>query len=211
MNFFKRFSVNQIYKSFLFLLLGLAPCIICSVVFLRNFANHNYLKQQIHSLHKKIQLDKIQSEEATALINRLKACDPDYIQNTLEKETFLNKEIKRLKVKTLHNQGSLEDKNRLRELEKKANSLRFHETDFEILKNWQEVQIHQEKEIEVDKDDLIQLLSTLENSKIDEFIPDSRAPFFLINYFQLDRAPKISEEEAFRITLKCIKREYKNE
>jgi hypothetical protein len=169
------------------------------------------MKLQIRSLHQKSLLSQLQTEWMQTLRERLEGADPDYVQNVLEKKTFLSGEVQKLEAIALTGKMQQSDQKRLNQLKSEANRLKLSETHFQRVRNWQEVEISQERAVEMGSEDLMSLLAVVENVPVGNYFPDPKAPDFLIDSFELTRKPQASQEETFAIKLHCIKREYIHE
>lgn len=211
MKHLQNFIRTWISHPILQITLGLLLCVFCLSTFISKYRQHAMFKQQVYSLYQKNHLHQLQNEKTKTLVERLKKADPDYIQNTLEKKVFLAGEIQRLEAVTPIDQERLEDNKRLFQLKEGANQLKFSETHFQRIDNFQEVEVSQKQEVEMGSEDLIKLLSILENSQIGDALPDPKAPDFLVDTFELTRTSQPTQEEVFTIKLHCIKREYIHE
>lgn len=202
---------SWITHPFMLITLGLLPCIFCFLNVLSNYQQHASMKRQIRSLHQKSLLSQLQTKRMQTLIERLECADPDYVQNVLEKKTFLSGEVQKLEAIALTGRIQQGDQKRLNQLKSETNRLKLSETHFQRVGNWQEVEISQERAVEMGSEDLMSLLAIVENAPIGKHAPDPKAPDFLIDNFELIRKPQANQEETFAIKLHCIKREYIHE
>ncbi len=202
---------SWITQPFMLVALGLLPCIFCLLNVVSNYQQHASMKLQIRSLHQKSLLSQLQTEWMQTLRERLEGADPDYVQNVLEKKTFLSGEVQKLEAIALTGKMQQSDQKRLNQLKSEANRLKLSETHFQRVRNWQEVEISQERAVEMGSEDLMSLLAVVENVPVGNYFPDPKAPDFLIDSFELTRKPQASQEETFAIKLHCIKREYIHE
>lgn len=197
-----------IYTHPLFaLLLGIGSCL--AALFYISSLKHTQetLQTRICALcetRKKRELQDLREKE---LIERLQGADPDYLQNRLEKLSFLSSEAHRMEALLLDHPADAASKKRLSFLKGAANQLRFREENTRRIGALQEVDVIQEHPVEMGKEDLKGLLAKLEQVEIDQHSPDPHAPDFLINEFELIRKPLSQKSETFVVNFNCIKRE----
>ncbi len=183
-----------------------------SIFLFSTFLNITFFKYQDYQ-EKKYRFEKISEKALKTLEQRKKfrnfilekeKFDPFYIDKNLETSTFLKSEISSL----THLQNSIvfsnneNIKERLDLLTKK-NNLKFIENNIIQSKNLKEVEEEGSK-IELNENDLISLLSLIEDIKIENSPTASNKPQLIITKFELEK----KEHNHFLLNLNLFKREF---
>lgn len=177
--------------------LSVIPSIMVCFLFFFKMQTIQLKKQMFKEIYEKAKNTKQMRALKNEIILKHKNSDLDFIPNFLEKMSFKKKEIAQLKQR--QNYPSFQPE-RLNFLEKE-NKFFFKSIDiFEnnFLKETEEKQSHS---VEVDKEDIENILSIIEN----DWVKDKKRPQLIIKNFSLERTKK----ETFLLNMNLIKREFK--
>jgi hypothetical protein len=122
---------------------------------------------------------------------RIKKYNPEFIKENIESFTFLKNEIEELKNYLKYDlfKATPEVKTRYNFLTNNSNSLIFKEEPFKNNSNcpdFEEKQIHP---VEMNFEDLIILLSLIEDKQINQFVPSDLAPMMVIKKIEIKKLP----------------------
>jgi hypothetical protein len=173
--------------------------VICCLLSLGYYLHAQYRLHQLAEtgllLKKRKEWTAQKEELEKKLLQQLRVADRDYIENELETLTFLTPEIKRLKASLHSNPAQAALKERLQFLESDQNRLHFLEQNFQRTDRFQQSEVLQDHPVEMNRDDLKNLLTKIENQEI--------GPFLLIKKFELSK----KQDETYLIQLELTKSE----
>ncbi len=164
------------------------------------------INQRIISLQTVCKQAHLKQQNWQQKLNKYHHADPFFIQNTLEKLSFLEAEKKELKALSKHAvfKNNPELKQRLNQ---DFASLKFKQKnlkkDHKIIES---EEINQTK-VELNHSDLMRLLSLIEETFIDQYQPSLSSPQLIIQKFILSKTPY----STFQLDLNLYKREFLNE
>lgn len=166
----------------------------------------NKVEQYLIAMQSKIMKYNLVKERETSFFNQIEVADPNFIQKQLEPIVFLDPEIKKLQALSSYVKEDEELDHRLLFL-KNENHLRFLEKDFRQDSKIKETEYQIAKPLQLDKENLKQLLSLIENRKVDSFTPPPGSPQITIKEFYLEKKEIAKDSEVFEVSMSIIKRE----
>lgn len=142
-------------------------------------------------------------EEESRVLKAMKEAEPNFVENRLEKLPLLASEVRRIQTLLHSEPQNSEYKRELEALEAPKNSLRFQERNMVRKETYKESDLIQKEAVLMNREDLTQLLTLLENPNLSSLHP----PLFLIKTFTLIKTDLSKEEEVFKVQMELIKRE----
>jgi len=190
------------HRYFLIVLFAIIPLFLVFYYFSKT-VKIQQTNQRIHSLQTVCKQAHVKQQKWQQQLHKYHHADPFFIQNTLEKLSFLEAEKKELKELSKHAVFKNNPKLKQR-LNQDFASLKFKQKalkkDHKIIES---EEINQKK-IELNNTDLMRLLSLVEDLSIDQYQPSSSSPQLIIQKFILSKTPYAT----FQLDLNLYKREF---
>lgn len=145
-------------------------------------------KNELEAIHLKALKTKNNRDKRSCFLNRLTSSDPLFINNNLESLLFLQDEISSLS-NILQNeilkdcQSLLTRQNFLNQI----NRLKFQENCISNNEDNREYEVKQISQIEICLNDLLKIISLIENVKINNISPLNSAPYMVIKKFEIKK------------------------
>jgi hypothetical protein len=203
----KKLSLQSLWPNPLIctLFLGLIPLLVFSLAwqFYRKISELDEIERHLIAMHSRIVKYELCKEKEAAFYTQIEKADPQFLEKYVESLVFLEPEMKKLQALSSYVKDDELINERLSFL-KTENQLKFIENDLRQEGKFKEVEYKIEKPIQVDKENLKQLLSLLENRKVDSSITP---PQITIKEFHIEKKEISKNSEVYELSLSIIKRE----
>ncbi|MFA5250793.1 MAG: hypothetical protein WC371_05250 [Parachlamydiales bacterium] len=182
------------------------PPLFLMVYFFSKLAEIQTANQRLLALRSLFQQQQKEKQSWQKLLDQYRQADPFFLQNTLEKLTFLEKE--RLQMEKLCQDPAFQTADKklpwLKNSFAAAKGLKFKQLSLKNGAGYKESEEALEEKIELNSEDLEKLLSLIENVPIGPFVPSLKTPQLLIKQFVLSK----TEQETFKVHLNLYKRDF---
>jgi len=201
---------SRIRPIFFFFCLS-APILMATLSLFIKYTESDQLEQRFARALKKEKIALAKKTKKEKFINRYAKADPYFIDNQIEALPFLENEKKQLEALLLHpafpESGAIQE--RLTFIHN--NKLSFAEEKIRTNTKVKEVEEKQKYPIQVDEQDLRKILSLLEDTPIDPFLPATAAPQIIITDLTLKKQKTPIQTFVFEVEMDLLKREFKDQ